>query len=216
MSFWDQLRDGLEEIGSKIADFLPKLVAAVLILLVGWWIARWIRRLAHRLLESSPVKAVLDRAGITGLMENAGYSASALVANIIYFVALLIVFLLAAQALGADTLTTLIQDLIAYLPLVIAGILILVLAGWVGAFLADLVRPWAQQRQMGWIAEAAKYAVLVFGVLTALNVIGVGEISTLTFQIAFGAIGVAFAIAFGVGGIDTAKRWWAKRLAPRE
>ena len=69
---------------------------------------------------------------------------------------------------------------------------------------------------MAWIAEAARYAVLIFGALTALNVIGVGTISTQVFQFTIGAFAVAFAIAFGVGGIETARKWWERKLAPRD
>ena len=188
----------------------------MIILILGLFIAKIVRRVVRKLLSNEPVKKVLDKSGVGPGLASAGYSVAELVATIIYVIILLVVFLLAAQALGAETLTTLIQDLIEYLPLVIAGMIVLVFAAWIGTFLADIVRPGAESKGSAWVADAVRYAILAFGVLTALNVVGVGAISTQVFQFTVGAVAVAFAIAFGVGGIDTAKLWWARKLAPRE
>ncbi len=216
MSFWDQLVEGLEEIGSGVADFVPRLLGALLILLVGWWIARFIRNIFQRILDRPAVGKVIDRSGIGPALRNAGYSGASILANVIYAILLLAVFLLAAQALGVPALVDLISGLIAYLPLVVAAIVILVVAAAVGNFLGDLVQPWATSRNAPWVALVARYAVIIFGVITALDVLGIGTISNRVFEFTFGAFAVAFAVAFGVGGIETAKRWWSRYLAPRD
>jgi hypothetical protein len=65
------------------------------------------------------------------------------------------------------------------------------------------------------VAVVARYAVIIFGALTALEILGIGQVSTRIFEFTVGAFAVAFAVAFGVGGIETARKWWGKYLAPR-
>lgn len=216
MSFWDRLLEGLREVGTAIGDFVPKLIGALIILIVGWWIARIIKSIVQRLLSRPAVGRVLDRAGIGPMLRDAGYSGEALIANIIYAIALVIVFLLAFQALQVEAIVELLQALIAYLPLVVVAVIILVLTAAFGNFLGDLVAPWATQRNVPWVTLVARYAVIIFGVITALDVLGVGEVTTRIYEFTLGALAVAFAVSFGVGGIDTAKKWWAKYLSPSD
>ena len=72
MSFWDQLVDSLEEFGASIGGWVPKIVGALLILLVGWFVARIVRRFVRRLLDRPPVTTVLDKAGLGPVLSNAG------------------------------------------------------------------------------------------------------------------------------------------------
>ncbi|HKZ29055.1 MAG TPA: hypothetical protein VJ482_05380 [Acidimicrobiia bacterium] len=214
MSFWDQFVEGLSEIGRGIADFTPRLFGALLILLVGWWVAKFVRNIIQKLLDRPTVTKVVDRSGVGPALRNAGYSGASILANVIYAILLLAVFLLAAQALRVPELVALLSGLIAYLPLVVVAIVILVIAAAVGNFLGDLVQPWATSRNAPWVAMVARYSVIIFGALTSLEVLGVGRVSTRIFEFTFGAFAVAFAIAFGVGGIETARKWWGKYLTP--
>jgi small-conductance mechanosensitive channel len=214
MSFWDQFVEGLSEIGRGIADFTPRLFGALLILLVGWWVAKLVRNIIQKLLDRPTVTKVVDRSGVGPALRNAGYSGASILANVIYAILLLAVFLLAAQALRVPELVALLSGLIAYLPLVVVAIVILVIAAAVGNFLGDLVQPWATSRNAPWVALVARYSVIIFGALTSLEVLGVGRVSTRIFEFTFGAFAVAFAIAFGVGGIETARKWWGKYLTP--
>ncbi|MDR9451571.1 MAG: hypothetical protein RI637_10180 [Acidimicrobiia bacterium] len=214
-SFWDQFVEGLNEIGRGIADFAPRLLGALLILLVGWWIAKFIRNIIQRILDRPAVTKVIDRSGVGPALRNAGYTGASILANIIYAILLLAVFLLAAQALQVPELVTLLSGLIAYLPLVVVAIVILVIAAAVGNFLGELVQPWATSRNAPWVALVARYSVIIFGALTALDILGVGRVSTRIFEFTFGAFAVAFAVAFGVGGIEAARKWWGKYLTPR-
>ena len=124
-------------------------------------------------------------------------------------------FLLAAQALQVAELVTLLSGLIAYLPLVVVAIVILVIAAAIGNFLGDLVQPWATTRNAPWVAIVARYAVIIFGALTALEILGIrpGQHPHLRVHLRR-LFAVAFAVAFGVGGIETARKWWAKLPDP--
>lgn len=209
--FLEGIRQGLANAWREIVEFTPKLIGALLILLVGWLISRAIRAILRRLLERAGLDRLVERAGMGAAMREAGYSTSAVVAGIVYWIALLITFLLAAEALQVEALTELLSGLISYLPLVVVAIVILVVAAAIGAFLADLVRPWADQRGIGWLAPASRWAVVIFGVVAALNTLRVAEtVVNTVFTAVVGAAAVAFAIAFGVGGIDTARTYWRR------
>ena len=219
MSFWDNLRNSLDEFGASIGNWVPKIVGALLILVVGWFIARIIRRIVRRLLERPAITTVLDKAGIGPVLRNAGYSAASLLATLVYAILMLIVFIMAADALQVEAVVNLLDDLVAYLPLVLVAVLILVVTGAIGTFAGDMARPMSESRGMPWLSPAIRFAVVVFGVITALDVLGIGRVTNRIFDAVLATTGLAIAasvaIAFGVGGIDTAKRWWNRYLAPK-
>ena len=216
MSFWDRLAESLREIGTSIGEWAPKILGALLILIVGWWIARILRNITKRLLDTKPVQSVLDAAGINSALEGSGYEASSLAASVVYFFLWLTVLLLTFQALEADSIVALLERILAVMPLIFVAFIVLVIAAAVGKFVAGLVQPWADTNGLTWLPWLTRAGFILFGVVTALEMLEIGFfVNALTTAI-FGGIGIAFAIAFGVGGIDTARQWWAKYLSPRE
>jgi hypothetical protein len=216
MSFWDTLRERLEEIGADIGNWVPKIIGALLILLVGLFIARIVRRIVKRILENDAVEGVLDKAGIGPALRRSGYSASNLGATLVYGLLALVVLLLAATALEVQALVDLLERLIGFIPVVFVAVVLVVVAAAIGAFLADLVRPWAESHGYTWVPTAVRWGVIVFALLTAFDLVGIGQVSEDVRRAVLLAVGVAFAVSFGIGGIDTAKKWWAKYLSPRD
>lgn len=216
MSFWDTLTNRLEQIGADIGNWVPKILGALIILLVGLFIARIVRRIVKKILENDAVEGVLDKAGIGPALRNSGYSAANLGATLIYGLLAVVVLLLAATALEVQSLVDLLERLIGFIPVVFVAILLVVIAAAIGSFLADLVRPWAETHNNTWVPRAVRWGVIVFALLTAFDLVGIGQVSEDVRRAVLLASGVAFAVAFGVGGIDTAKKWWAKYLSPRE
>jgi hypothetical protein len=76
----------------------------------------------------------------------------------------------------------------------------------VGNFVADMVRPYAEQREVPWLPTAVQVLILLFGVLAALDLLEIRFAEDLV-KIVTAGIVIAFAVAFGIGGIDTAKKW---------
>jgi small-conductance mechanosensitive channel len=219
-TFGDGLRDGFVEVGTTIVNFVPKLLGALLILIIGWFLARLIRGALRKILEAVGFDRLLDRSGVGEPIRNAGYTASGVITSIIYYMLMAVVLLLATEALGVDELTNLLRDLIAYMPRLFIAVIILVVAAAIGTWVADLVRPVSESQDMDWIPTAARTIVLAIGVVAAFETLDLAPVLVQSFVVAFFgtlglALGVAFAIAFGVGGIDTAKQWWSK-LAPRD
>ncbi len=216
MSFWDRLTEGLRDIGTAIGEWTPKIIGALLILIVGWFIARILRSLVKRFMEWSPVQAVLDAAGINSALEESGYNAASLTASVVYFFLWLTVLMLAFEALEADVIVALIQRFLAVIPVIVVAFVVIVIAAAVGKFVAGLIEPWSTSNGLTWLPWLTRVGFILFGLVTAMEMLRVGFfVNALTTAI-FGGIGIAFAIAFGIGGIDTAKQWWAKYLSPSD
>ena len=210
------LSDGLENAGETILSFLPRLIGALVILIVGWIVARLIHRAFQRLLKAVGLDTLLERAGLSDRLQAAGYTATDLAARAIYWIALLVVFLLTAEALDVDYLSDILTGLIGYLPLVVVAIVIVIVAAAVGAFLAELSTPWSQERHIRWLPAAARWVMIGLGIFVALNTLSIGEEIVNTLFIAVvGTVGATLVIAFGVGGISAAKEWWS-RILPKD
>ena len=216
---WDRfingIRDAFESVGSGLGEWLPKIVVAIVVLIVGRWIVRTLRNWITKLLESQAVDTLFDKAGLTAALEPSGTKPVALVATIAYAFLMLLLWLIIFRILEIDQIVDLLQRLIAVLPLIFVATALVLVAAAVGTFVADLVRPYAEQRQVAWLPVVVKVVVLLVGVLAALDLLEITFAEDIV-KIVTAAVGVAIAIAFGVGGIDTAKQWWARYLAPRE
>lgn len=218
-SFVDQLVDSFSELGRNIGEFVPRLVVALLIVLVGHWIAKLIRNLLTKLLDKVGAGRLTQAAGLEPMLQQAGTSGVRIIGQVAYFLIFLVFLQIAAEVLGIEQLTELLSDLIAYLPLVIVALLVLFVAAAIANWAAGVVRPFAESRNMGWVATAVRIGILVVGTLAALDTLRFApsvtdKIENTLLQYLPLAVLVAGVIAFGIGGIDTAKKWWTK-LAPR-
>lgn len=210
----DGLREAWASVGSALGEWVPKILLALLILIVGRWLLRIIRTGIERLLKTKGAQAVFDRAGVTQALEPSDTNAASLVASIVYAFLLLFLFLIVFQVLEIDAIVDLLERLIAVLPLIFVAVAIVLIAAAIANFVADLVRPYADERQVGWLPTAVRVVIIVGGVLAALDLLSIQFAEDIV-KIIVAAIGVALAVAFGVGGIDTAKEWWQKYGKPR-
>ena len=213
----DGLSEGLVNAGETILSFLPKLIGALIILVVGWLVARLIQKAFQRLFKTVGLDALLQRAGLADRLEAAGYKASHLASRAIYWIAMLLVFLLTAEALDVEYFSDILTGLIGYLPLVVVAIVMVIVSAALGAFLAELSAPWSQERHIRWLPATARWMVIGFGVFAALNTLNIAEEIVNTLFIALvGTVGASLVIAFGVGGISAAKECWSRILPERD
>ncbi len=215
--FIDGVSDGLQAAWTDVITFLPRLFGAVVVLFVGWILARLIHRGALRLLQGVNLDRILERAGLNKRLKEADTTAAELVARAVHWAALLVVLLLTAQTLQVDHLSDLLSALISYLPLVVVAIIIVIVSAALGAFLAEVSTPWSQDHSIRWLPETARWMVIGFGALAALNTLNIAEdiVNTLFIGVV-STVGVTLAIAFGVGGIPVAREWWRRVLSPRD
>lgn len=169
------------------------------------------------MLQGVGLDRLLERAGLGERIKAAEITAADLVARAIYWFLLLVVLLLAAQTLEVDHLSNLLSALISYLPLVVVAIIIVIVASAIGAFLAEVSTPWSRDHSIRWLPEVARWMVIGFGALAALNTLNIAEEIVNTLFIAVvSTVGVSIAIAFGVGGIPVARKWWERILPDRD
>ena len=209
-SFWTQM-----------AAFVPQLLAELVLLFLGWILANIVRSAVGKVLDTLKFDELGKKTGIEAFMRqgNIDLTLSRLIANLVYWIILLVVIVTVANSLGLTTVAELFNKVVFYLPNIIVAVLVLVFGVLVARFINRLV--FAYLNNMGvdgalTLSTLAEYAVIIFVVFVALEQLQIGtHLLISAFQIGFGAIGLALALAFGLGG----KEWAAgiiKRLTEKK
>lgn len=205
---WDALTQRLEEGIREIVLFLPRLLAAIGILMAGFAIAKMVERGTDIALRRIKFDRLMQDGGVTEALERAGtrLDPSSVLAKLVFWTVMLLVILLAADALGVEAVNTLFAELIAYIPNVIAAVVVLVLGIVLGEFVKDLVLASAGGLPGGpTLGRSAKAAVILLAVFMALEQLNIAQDIVLVFFIAVvGAAALAAGIAFGLGGKEIA------------
>ena len=187
-------------------EFLPALIGALLILVIGYFVAR----LVGRLLSSGLQRAGFDRtltAGSTGQwVSKVTGSPSNLVGRIVFWALFLGAVSLAVSALGIEALTDFVGAVFAYLPNVIAALLIFLVASVVAAGVAALATRTMGDTPTGRVVSTVVpglvMAIAVFMILNQLKI--APAIVTITYAALIGSLALAAALAFGLGGREVA------------
>ncbi len=210
----DALRDGIDQAWTTVAAFTPKLAAALVILLIGWLVAKLARTVTTRLLTTLRFDEAVARTGVTAAADSSGYDPTGLVAGVVGWWLLFVTFQLAAETLGASALSTLLADLVGFVPLVLVAAAIVMVAAAFGQFVAGAIATNLGARgAVG--ARLAYWSIVAFGAVAALNVVNVAEsVVNAVFYAVLGTLALSAVIAFGVGGIPVARdltsRWVAR------
>ncbi|GMQ84918.1 MAG: hypothetical protein BMS9Abin07_0483 [Acidimicrobiia bacterium] len=213
MSFWDQFLEELRSLGESLVEWTILIGIALLVLIVGRWILKWVRRIIEKVLGAGMLDGVWDRSGITRALEGSDQTAASITATVVYAYLMVGLALVAVRILNLVTIEDLLERLLAWIPLLIVAAIIVIIAAAVASWTADLIRPFAVDRGVGWLGWVAQVAIILFGVLFALELLNIGFAEDIV-KLVIAAGGIALAIAFGVGGIDAAKEWWAKYGTP--
>jgi hypothetical protein len=214
---WDStLLRSLRNTAGEIGAVLPDLALAILLLIAGWLLARVVRRVAIRTLRMLQVDQLAERSGIDDFLVRGGVEATTvtLLAGLLYWLILAVVFIVLLEALGLQTADLLLARLSAFIPnlilaigiLVFGSLLARVIGGLVFSYLSNIGSAAAEP-----IGALARYALLVFVLFMAAEQLAIQTaVLVSAFQIAFAAVCLAAALAFGLGG-----REWAARVISR-
>lgn len=208
ISFSQSFQDMFDD----LATFIPKLIAAIVIFVIGWIVAKFIKRLVHKGLTRLGVDALVDRSGLGAPLERAGYADSGLLlARIIYVGLMLIVLQLAIDVLDITAIKDVLDDIINFVPKLFIALVIIFLAGAVARLVKDMVGSVTAEQSWGNLAtNVASGAVWVIGLFAALDQVEVAQdvVDTL-FTAMVGSLALILVIKFGVGGIWAARdRFW--------
>lgn len=186
---------------SAILGFLPNLIGAIIILLIGWGVAVALGKLTDTGLEKIGFDRAMERAGINRALQRANLQmdASGVVGSLVKWLVFLVAIIVAADALNLPQVTAALNAIIGYIPNVIAAIFILALGALLASFVGNLVRstPIARSDLLG---TAAYWAIVVFAVMAALTQLNIApELVQTLFTALIGAVALAAALAFGLG-----------------
>ncbi|GAA1332322.1 mechanosensitive ion channel family protein [Saccharothrix algeriensis] len=184
----------------SVVTFLPKLVGFLVVLLIGWIVARLLRTAVHKVLERVHFDRAVQRGGIGDAMARSKFDASGLVAQIVYYGILLIALQIAFGLFGSNPVSNLLTEIVAWLPRAIVAIVIIVVAAAIARAVRDLASRALGSLSYGrTIANVASWFIIGLGVIAALNQIGVATAVTLPILITILATVGGIAVV-GVGG----------------
>ncbi|MDQ3881455.1 MAG: mechanosensitive ion channel [Chloroflexota bacterium] len=206
----------------NLLGFLPQLVGALVVLILGWIISGIVAGLVERALRLVGFERAAESSGIAGFIQQSGagskWTASRVVAEIVKWFIRLIALQAAASILGMPQLTQIINSILLFLPNVVVALAIVVVGALIARFVGGIVRGATSEMGFGnpeLMANIARYAIIVFAVIAAVNQLGIAPTVVNTLFIAtVGAVAAAFALAFGLGGRDVAAQltqsWYSK------
>jgi hypothetical protein len=212
----DDFKNGLGDAWESIALFIPKLIGFLLVLLIGYFIAKAISKVLDGVLERVGFDRMVERGGVGKALSQSRFDASSLLSKILFYVLMLFVLQLAFGLFGDNPISDLIQGAIAYLPKVFAAIVIVVVGTAIAAAVKEIVEASIGGLSYGRaLAVAASVAILVITGFAALSQLEIAEDIVNGMFYALLAIIVGSAVvAVGGGGIQTMKRYW-ERAATR-
>ena len=211
---WENLIvEPVRQMLTKIMAYLPTLLGALIILIVGWIVAKAIKAIIDALLKSVRFDTLADKAGISKVLEKGDIKISAreVVSRLVYWLIMIMVLVMTVDALGLPKASDVLTSLFAYVPRVIAALLVLVVAMFLASFVSGIVHTAAGNANMPrpeLFAGATRWAIIIFAVTIALVQLGIAEfLVTTTFNIILGGIVLALALAFGLGSKDAVAKY---------
>lgn len=220
MDFTDRMHTSFEQFWA----FVPALIGALVILFAGYLLAKLIERGADKVLRRLRLNQMLERGGVMEAMERSGshLNPTRVIANLLFWLVMFAVLLLAANALGLESLGNVFSELVSYIPSVIAAVVIIIVGLVLGGFVGGLIMASAGGLHGGpTLARVGRAGVIVLAVFMALQELGIAtEIVTTAFAIMFGAIALALALAFGLGSRELAgeitREWYQRYRGERD
>ncbi len=190
------LREGL----SLVFTFVPKLLLFLIIFLIGYLIAKGLRKAVNAILERIGFDRAVERGGVGQALAQSKYDASDLIATVVYYAIILITLQLAFGAFGPNPISDLLSRIVAFLPSLAVAIIIVVIAAAIAAAVKDLITGAMGGLSYGKVlANIASIFVIGLGIIAALSQIGVAVAVTLPVLITVLAT-VAGILIVGVGG----------------
>ncbi|BAU48060.1 hypothetical protein SVA_1498 [Sulfurifustis variabilis] len=222
----DQVSMALEPLRAFLAQlgaFLPKLLLAIIILVAGWLLAKFVRVLVEKALRFVNFNVLAERAGIDGFLQQGGVrtDTTGLLALLVYWLVILGALIVAFNSLGLEHVTVLLGRIVMFLPQVFVAVLILAFGAYFARFVGQAVTTYCRNvgvEDAELLGRLAQYAIVVFVALIVLDQLGIGgEILRQSFLIVLTGVVLALALAFGLGGqkwaAELLERWWPRKSA---
>ena len=221
VNFGDRLQSSFAQV---FGDIVPALLGALVILFAGYLLAKVLEKLTERFLRRIRLNKMLEKGGVMQAVERSGSHLNPIrvLANLVFWLVMFAVILVAANALGLESLANVFSELVSYIPSVIAAIVIILVGIVLGGFVGGLISASAGALHGGRaLARVGRGGVILLAIFMALQELGIAtDIVTTAFAILFGAIALAMALAFGLGNRELAgevtREWYQQYRAERD
>ena len=210
--FWDPVRSFLTQAG----EIFPKILLAIVILIVGWLVAKVVRFIVVKALRAINFNVLTEKAGLDGFLRQGGgeTDTTGILGLLVYWLIILTALLVASNSVGLAAVTELIGRIVLFVPRVIVAVVILAFGAYFARFIGVTVTAYCKNLDMPdatLLGRLAMYAIIVFVAMIAIDHLGLGDIIRETFLIILTAVALALALAFGLGGqkraADFLERW---------
>src|SRR5438270_8024748 len=205
----------------QFGEMLPRLIVAVVVVILGWLLAKAVRFAIAKGLRAMNFHVLTERAGMDGFLRDGGIRTDTtdIVALIFYWLVILAALVIGFNSLGLAYITDLLTRVVLFVPKVLVALLILAFGAYFARFVCNAVIAYCRNvhiQDAELLGRLARYAIITFVVLIALDQVNIGgDIVRETFLIVLAGLVFALALAFGLGGKEWAaeflERWWPRR-----
>jgi hypothetical protein len=208
----EPIRGSLHLIGA----FLPRILLAIVILVVGWLAAKAIRFTIVKALRTINFHVITEKAGIDDVLRQGGSEIDTIrvLGGLFYWLVILAALMIAFNTLDLAYVTDLVGRIVVFLPKVMIAIVILVFGTYFARFVGTALTGYLRSHDVGeagLVGRLAMYGIVIFAIMIALDQTGLGDIIRETFLIIVAAVALGLALAFGLGGRKRAaeliERW---------
>lgn len=205
----------------QVGVFLPRLAIALLVLLVGWLLAKAIRLGVVKAMRALNFHVLTERAGIDGFLRQCGTDkdTTEFVGLLIYWLVIFASLIIAFNGLGLAQVTDLLSRVLLFLPRVLVAVLVLVFGSYFARFVGGAVLGYCRRAGISdadVLGKIVQYAILLFVVLLAVDHLEIGSgLIQQTFLILLAGIVLALALAVGLGARHRVE-WMIERWFPRD
>lgn len=197
---------------NRIGTLVGNLLLVIIILVIGWLVAKLIQNLITKLLKLIKIDSIADQIGANSFLSKGGIKATLaeLIGVISYWLIVLIVIMLAVNAVGLTVAADLLNRMVLYVPNVIIAIVVLALGIFLSSFLSAAVRTAAINagiEQAKILAKVVETAIVILAAVIALEQLNIGAaVINILITIILASLGLGFALAVGLGCKDLVGR----------
>lgn len=215
-SWTEVITVSLQTLWSGFIGFLPNLLGAIIIFIIGWLIAVVLAKLAAQVIRVLRVDRILGKMGFKRSLERANLKLDSgkFIGELVKWFFIIVFLMAATDILNLPQVTDFLKRILFYIPHLIVAVLILLAAVLIANFLQKLVKASVEAADLkgsNFLGTVTKWAVLVFGILAALLQLGIVPALIQTIFTGFvAALAIAVGLAFGLGGKDLASQVLSK------
>jgi hypothetical protein len=213
MDWQTTLIDPVSTIITKIAAYVPNILGALIILLIGFVIGKVIEGIATKFLKLIQFDTAADKSGITNILNKGEIrkTPAELIGALVYWLIIFLILIMAINALNLDITSQLLNEVILYIPHVIAAVFVLVLGTFLSTVVFGIVLTTTKNAGLEYaeiIAKVSQASILIFTGVMALEQLGIAtQVLVSTLNIFVAAVAFGFALAFGLGCKDIVAKY---------